>query len=88
MGWPMATKTKRHKPLSWLILMPEWMRHLVKYICTIQTENEKNVFCNINPPKNYTQKKKKKINIRIMYCYTWNSIYGYNNERKRDDAKE
>lgn len=22
-----------------------------------------------------------------MYCYTWNCIYGYNNERERDDAK-
>ena len=23
-----------------------------------------------------------------MYCYSWNCIYGYNNERERDDAKE
>ena len=67
--------------------MPEWIRQLVKYIYTFQTENEKNVFCNMNPPKNYTQKKKK-INIRIMYCYAWNCIYGYNDERERDDAKE
>ena len=22
-----------------------------------------------------------------MYCYAWNCIYGYNDERERDDAK-
>ena len=43
--------------------MPEWIRQLVKYIYTFQTENEKNVFCNMNPPKNYTQKKKKKSTL-------------------------
>ena len=44
MRWPITTKSKRHKPWSWLKLIHEWVNHFFKHmVCMFQNGNEKNI---------------------------------------------